>query len=715
MQPVIFKNIQPSGEEHLGQELLRLKGLINFMPVSVLLDTGAAVNLIGLQTCHRVGLYPVNDKRKLKGIGNIQCTSVGIVSATLSLGAESRKLQFLVLQGEDGILLSKQGIAAFGFILYPALDKIIQETTKQEILCNQEKLEQVEDAKTKGKQWHVTGPEGSCPKQEDPGTYTVKMPTDMRIKAGETVVIDTYTTHKFPQGVVAQLIGDVNVLGPQELEVSPGLIISGSPVKFVMTNKGGRDKCFKTGQRVARLVLMRGLTPPLLMMTQEKQSAQQTQEIEAQNGDFMVECLRPVEKRLLPKVVGNKTLFYLGSSVVLAAKEARMIQTPFQISFTEKCKEKALSFTDCLNADAAVHIKIRQDGVLIMLVRNWGTSPMHLTPGMQAFWVNGVLTTSHADCTAGKTIKKEASVYCGRLDTTSDVVCCFPKLFSKADPTCTDAMCKLQITTQHVQWIKPICYSSQVHRQSISVAQEDKVQAALSQLESDGVIVKMADHETGLFSQLIVVPKPNGDVRLTVDLRAINTLHAPHKSPLTPVRELLSKVPSHWKIYSKLDLYNGFYSIPISRALGKFFCFYYGRFRFRFVRLVQGWSNSPCVFHELMVRILSSTPAIVYLDDILIGGSDSKEHSTNLRLVLYTLETYGLRLRAHKIHIASSAVTFLGYQLSNGTYNPSPMIHKAMKNMPHIFDKQTLQKGLGLINHLREHVPLAIQDLDPWY
>jgi len=61
---------------------------------------------------------------------------------------------------------------------------------------------------------------------------------------------------------------------------------------------------------------------------------------------------------------------------------------------------------------------------------------------------------------------------------------------------------------------------------------------------------------------------------------------------------------------------------------------------------------------------------VVYLDDILVVGSNRKEHDERLRLVLSRLQSAGLRLRADKCMTGQTQVTFLAHLLSSKGIQP---------------------------------------------
>ena len=66
---------------------------------------------------------------------------------------------------------------------------------------------------------------------------------------------------------------------------------------------------------------------------------------------------------------------------------------------------------------------------------------------------------------------------------------------------------------------------------------------------------------------------------------------------------------------------------------------------FLYNRLPYGVSSSPGIFQRTKENLLQEIPSVVVrVDDILVSGSNDKEHVANLEEVLKRLSEHGLRL-----------------------------------------------------------------------
>ena len=111
--------------------------------------------------------------------------------------------------------------------------------------------------------------------------------------------------------------------------------------------------------------------------------------------------------------------------------------------------------------------------------------------------------------------------------------------------------------------------------------------------------------------------------------------------PMILIDDVLHKLESA-KIYSTLDLKNGFFHVPVEEQSKKFTSFvtHNGQYEFNYVNF--GISNSPAVFSRFIFSIyrelIQDGTIIVYVDDIIIPSVDITEGITKLLKVLQVAE-----------------------------------------------------------------------------
>ncbi|MEL7309058.1 MAG: reverse transcriptase family protein [Pseudomonadota bacterium] len=133
-------------------------------------------------------------------------------------------------------------------------------------------------------------------------------------------------------------------------------------------------------------------------------------------------------------------------------------------------------------------------------------------------------------------------------------------------------------------------------------------------------IIEEIDHSPYI-SPIVVVPKPDGEIRLCVDYRRVNQHIVVDQHPLPTAEEIFTKL-SGAKYFSKLDLRAAYHQLEIredSRDLTSFIS-HVGLFRYK--RLPFGLANAPSAYMKVIFNILRNCKNTVsYLDDILVFGA----------------------------------------------------------------------------------------------
>ena len=123
-----------------------------------------------------------------------------------------------------------------------------------------------------------------------------------------------------------------------------------------------------------------------------------------------------------------------------------------------------------------------------------------------------------------------------------------------------------------------------------------KVKAELECMESLGVISKVTA-PTPWCAGMVAVPKPDGSVRICVDLRPLNASVLREVHPLPTVDSILAQL-SGARVFSKLDANSGFWQIPLDKESCPLTTFItlYGRFCFN--KMPFGISTAPEQFQK---------------------------------------------------------------------------------------------------------------------
>ena len=214
----------------------------------------------------------------------------------------------------------------------------------------------------------------------------------------------------------------------------------------------------------------------------------------------------------------------------------------------------------------------------------------------------------------------------------------------------------------------------------VPFAIKDRVVEELCRLEAAGIIEKIDGSEW--VHGLVPVVKPDGSIRICVDLQELNKCVVMDQYPLPTVDELTLEVGNSTK-FSKLDLKKAFYQVeldPESRPMTAFITDI-GLFQFR--RMPMGLNSAPAAFQKIIDHILQGLPGHSNgQDDVLIFGNGDAEHDQRLRDVLQRLSDAGACLEAKKLKIGKSELEFYGHKVSAKGIMPKDSNVQAILEMP---------------------------------
>ncbi|UYV83527.1 K02A2.6-like, partial [Cordylochernes scorpioides] len=231
----------------------------------------------------------------------------------------------------------------------------------------------------------------------------------------------------------------------------------------------------------------------------------------------------------------------------------------------------------------------------------------------------------------------------------------------------------------------------------------EKLKTRLEELEK-AVIIVQVNVATEWCAPTVIAGKPNGDIRLCVDLSRLNEHVQREVHPMPVVEHMLGQL-GEARFFSKLDANSGFHQIPLSPDCQHLTTFSTPFGRYKYCRMPFGISLAPEYFQRVMSIILQGMDGVMcYLDDILIFASDSKTHDRILRLVLRKLKEAKVTLNKAKCVFGVPRINFLGHILDEDGIRPDPAKIEAVAKMPAPTDVHGVRRFLGMMNHLGRFV-----------
>ncbi|CAI6376903.1 unnamed protein product [Macrosiphum euphorbiae] len=240
----------------------------------------------------------------------------------------------------------------------------------------------------------------------------------------------------------------------------------------------------------------------------------------------------------------------------------------------------------------------------------------------------------------------------------------------------------------------------------------DQLKNELNKLEKMGIIKKV-NVPTEWVNSMVVIKKPNNELRICLDPQDLNKNLKRKHFPMATVEEIMGKM-SEACIFSRLDAKKGFYQISLSEESSKLTTFNtpFGRYCFR--KLPFGLNVAPEIFYKHFSQLLEGLEGVqVYMDDILVFGKNEEEHKSRLMNVLHRLEKNNVKLNKDKCEWAVSKLIFIGHEFSNTGVRPDPDKVKAIKEMAQPKCKKDIERFLGMYNYISKFIPHASDKTKP--
>ena len=197
----------------------------------------------------------------------------------------------------------------------------------------------------------------------------------------------------------------------------------------------------------------------------------------------------------------------------------------------------------------------------------------------------------------------------------------------------------------------------------VPIALEEKVDKLVETLLEHDII---EPSESPFNAPIVVVTKKDGDIRLCIDYRRLNSVTVRPIFPIPETQSILDCL-SGSMYFSTLDLSSGYYQIEMDKDDAKKTAFATRKGQYQFRRMPFGLCSAPATFQKMMNIILRNEnwqKCLIYLDDVLIYGRNTDEHISRLRSVFQRIREAGLKLSPGKCQFMKTEVKFLGHIIS---------------------------------------------------
>ncbi|GFV10968.1 transposon Tf2-6 polyprotein [Trichonephila clavipes] len=233
-------------------------------------------------------------------------------------------------------------------------------------------------------------------------------------------------------------------------------------------------------------------------------------------------------------------------------------------------------------------------------------------------------------------------------------------------------------------------------------AERDIVDAQVDEWVKNGIVEPCSSPYA---SQVVVVKKKDGKSRVFIDYRRLNRKLIKDNYPLPLIDDILDCLQNA-KIFTTLDLKNGFFHVAVNERSRKFTSFVTHNGQYQFRRMPFGLSTCPSTFmryiNAMFRHLISKSIVLPYMDDVVIPAANESQALEYLKIVLEVACDYGLEINFKKCQFLRNKIEFLGHIIENGRLLPSPSKTKAVINYPDLKNIKDVRRFLGLTDYFRK-------------
>jgi hypothetical protein len=252
---------------------------------------------------------------------------------------------------------------------------------------------------------------------------------------------------------------------------------------------------------------------------------------------------------------------------------------------------------------------------------------------------------------------------------------------------------------------------------------QDRINDVLGKLNDEGITNEHAN-PVGVASYIVLIPKPDGSLRICINFARVNKILLVHHHPLPACADLLNQL-ARKSFYAKIDLKNGFYNFDVAETAKWLTSTVAPGHAITWNKIPQGLAPVPSWFQWAMQTIfgdyIKAGICLIYLDDLIIMSNSPEELQENIRLILARLDKYQLRISIQKCDFdCSSSIEFLGHTISDGKISPGPKTSKILEGIVNPNDETEdkdkvakLNTFIGLANWFSKYIPDCQRKLKP--
>ncbi|XP_053699165.1 uncharacterized protein LOC128746141 [Sabethes cyaneus] len=255
---------------------------------------------------------------------------------------------------------------------------------------------------------------------------------------------------------------------------------------------------------------------------------------------------------------------------------------------------------------------------------------------------------------------------------------------------------KIQLVDKDPVFIKP---------QKMEYAKEAALAEIVNDLLEAGII---EETESPFNSRVVLVPKKNKEYRMAIDYRLLNSKTVKDRFPMPDIETCLNKLEGSC-VFIAVDLFSGYYQIPLEKKSQNFTAFSTTEGHYRFLRMPFGLANGCAVFQRAVNKMVEKARKrgiviVAYIDDLIVAGREEEEVLSKFIILLDVVREEGFTINLKKSYFFMRKVTFLGFEISGEGIQPGAAKTVAVAEFAQPKTVHEVRQFLGLAGFFRRFV-----------
>ena len=222
-------------------------------------------------------------------------------------------------------------------------------------------------------------------------------------------------------------------------------------------------------------------------------------------------------------------------------------------------------------------------------------------------------------------------------------------------------------------------------------------------------------HYTTWLSNVVLVKKANGKLRMCVDYTDLNKAYHRDAYPLPNIDRLVDGATSN-KVLSFLDAYSGYNQISMAATDMNKTTFITDDANYFYKVMPFGLKNAGATYQILMDKVFSHLMGKcfeVYVNDMVIKSPSHLQHAQDLSTVFSTLQQYNLKLNLEKCVFGVDRDKFLGFMLTQRDIEVNSEKCNAIIEMRSPSNVKEVHHLIGRLTAISRFLPKLVEQTQP--